>query len=114
MVGAFVTMVSDVLSTILPGSDWAKLLALMVIVWCVFVITGKFKLEWIGFAVWQIWLAARHVTRWIRCKTRGKHYYVNTGSDWVAPRWNILVCRICSKRTVSLNPPRRTPPPAPD
>ena len=112
--GAFVTMVSDVFSTILPGSDWAKLLALMVIIWCVFVITGKFKLEWIGFAVWQIGLAVRHVTRWTRCKTRDKHHYVNTGPDLMMPSWDILVCRICSKRHGSFVPFRRTCPPAPD
>ena len=59
------TLVSDTLLAILPHSDIGKLVGLLIIAWFLLILTGRFRLEWIG-------AGTVHVCRWLRCKIRDK------------------------------------------
>ena len=93
--GEFATMAGEILSAVLPASDVGKLLWLVIVGWFSLVLTGRFRLEWIG-------RGSRHIYRWLRCKIARRHYYImmNQGrpvmfEDGVS---GILrECRICGK-----------------
>ena len=94
----FATVASEILFAILPDSDIGKILGLLIIVWLVFVVTGKFRLEWLAFG-------SRHVYRWLRCKIADKHYVgyvgvVNPDDSYVR---RFSQCRICGKRYHQVN-----------
>lgn len=82
----------DILNALLPDSGWGKLAALAIVGFFLLVAFGRFKLEWIGRGI-------RHIARWIRCKTRGKHRYFQAGVGFMdLDTGNIrgrYVCRIC-------------------
>ena len=90
----FTKTVVEILLTLLPDSDVGKLLVLLIIVFLVLVLTGRFKLEWIGVGV-------RHVFRWMRCKLRNKHRYFQDGIGWInfetGRHTGTFVCDVCGK-----------------
>ena len=57
-------LVVEILSEVLPDSDWLKVAAL-----AVGVVIVKCQLEWIGWGV-------RYVFRWVRCYVLKTHHYV--------------------------------------
>lgn len=92
MFDGFAQSALDILEQVLPDSDWGKIAALAIVVFFVLVALDRFKLEWIGKGI-------LHIARWIRCKTRDKHLYHQSGvgfMDW--DTGNIrgtYVCNIC-------------------
>ena len=89
--GEFTTMAGEILFAVLPQSDVGKILGLLIIGWVALVATGRFKLEWIGLFV-------RQVFRWCRCKIRDKHDYSSMtllDERGHGRRWG--TCRICGK-----------------
>ena len=92
--GEFGKAVTDILAALLPDNDVGKVLMLLIVVFLVFVITGRFKLEWIGVGV-------RHVYRWLRCKIWGRHRYFPNGIGWyyfnTGRHTGTFVCDVCGK-----------------
>ena len=91
--GEFATMAGEILSAVLPASDVGKLLWLVIVGWFSLVLTGRFRLEWIG-------RGTRHVYRWLRCKIADKHYvgYVGVVNQDDSCVRRFSQCRICGKR----------------
>lgn len=92
--GEFFKTVADVLAAIFPDSNFGKLVALLILVFLVLVVTGRFKLEWLGTGI-------RHIYRWLRCKIRDKHHYRQHGFgrlDWdTGDEHATFVCYVCGK-----------------
>ena len=91
----FLTIVAEVLISAMPDSDAGKVWTTLIVGFVVLVVTGRFKLEWIG-------QAGRHIFRWLRCKIRDKHYWQQAGIigwvNWETGRQTgTFVCRICGK-----------------
>ena len=90
--GEFATMAGEILSAVLPASDVGKLLWLVIVGWFSLVLTGRFRLEWIGRVV-------RHISGWVLCKIRGRHRYLET--TIIESSGNMVaaaICRYCDKR----------------
>ena len=90
----FIKGATDILTTVLPDSDAGKLLALLIVAWFLLIVTGRFKLKWIGIVV-------KHIYRWLRCKISDKHYYQLDGIGWTditaGRSHGTYVCAVCSK-----------------
>lgn len=87
---------AELLATVMPDSDAGKLGTFLILAFLVLTVTGRFKLEWIG-------IGSRHVCLWIRCKTRDKHRWKQSGIIGHVDRntghfVGSVVCRICGKR----------------
>ena len=90
----FVKAVTDLLGAVLPAGYLGWVLTLLALVFLVLVATGQFKLKWIGSGV-------RHAYRWLRCKTRDKHYYyldgIGSTNLSTGRSRGTYVCAVCSK-----------------
>lgn len=64
--------VSKLLLAVLPDSDLGKIVGIILIGFFLLILTGRFKLEWIGAATLYIW------RRFVRCPL-GKHSYYLSG-----------------------------------
>ena len=86
----------EVMAFLMPDSALGKIVGALLVLFAVFVVTGKFKLEWIGYG-------ARHIFRWLRCKIRDNHCWrlATTGAiDLNTGRVRgTFVCSICGKVT---------------
>ena len=92
----FLKIVAELLTTVTPDSDAGKVGIVLILTFLVLTLAGRFKLEWIGKII-------RHVCLWIRCKTRDKHLWKQSGIighvDHNTGHFiGSVVCRICGKR----------------
>ena len=92
--GEFFKIAADILATVLPDSDVGKVIFLLIIVFLVLVVTGRFPLKWIGVSI-------RHICRWLRCKIRDKHRYFQDGIGWIdfnsGRHTGTFRCDVCGK-----------------
>ena len=92
--GEFIKIASEILSAVLPDSDVGKLVALLLVLMFLLILFGRFRLEWIGVSI-------LHIFRWLRCKVRNKHRYVQEGIGWIdfntGYRRGTFVCAVCGK-----------------
>lgn len=90
----FFKTATDILGEVLPDTDIGKLAGLLIVAFFALIVTGRFKLEWIGIFL-------RHVGRWLRCKLRDRHRYYQEGIGWLdfntGHRSGTFVCRVCGK-----------------
>ena len=90
----FVRSMTDILSAVLPDSDFGKLLALLIVAGFLLILTGRFKLQWIASGTRQIY-------RWLRCKAGDKHYYQPANIGWIdiatGRHRGTYVCSVCNK-----------------
>ena len=90
----FFKTANDILGEALPDTDIGKLTALLIVAFFALIVTGRFKLEWIGMLV-------RHIGRWLQCKFRDRHRYYQEGLGWLdfdtGHRSGKFVCRVCGK-----------------
>ena len=91
----FLKLATDILSTLMPESDWATVLILFGLLFFILILVGRFKLEWIGHGI-------RHILRWLRCKCRDKHLFIPDDLTWLdintGRRRGVFRCSVCGTR----------------
>ena len=101
----FATMGGEILSTVLPASDLGKLLWLGIVGWFILVVTGRFRLEWLG-------ILARYAFCAARCKIRKRHTFKVTYDETQLHRipYARYECRICGHSRIRhfVEPPKNS------
>ena len=88
------TTILEILTKILPESDFGKVMCVLIIVLLLLIITGRLKLEWIGKGMRYLWC------RCLKCPL-GQHSWRLAGVGYLSASGGVrgpYICKYCRKQ----------------